>query len=129
MSSRYSLLKCANVNGRAVDAEGSEERLHDDRRARNNEAADDRQFTSIGVAAPDGETAANDADRTEDEADEHDNAHRFACALRQAASGLGEYGSELKKCFHVAMFYRAIASTLLQRESDHLRRRLAFSKG
>jgi hypothetical protein len=29
----------------------------------------------------------------------------------------------------VAMFYRAIASTLLQRESDHLRRRLAFSKG
>lgn len=89
----FHLLKCAYVHGGAVDAECGEERFHDHRSARDDETADDREFARVGIAAADGEAAANHADGAEDKADEHDDAHCFACALSQtAAGGLGEDG-------------------------------------
>ena len=90
-------------------------------RASDDEAADDRQFAGVRVTPSDGESATDDAYRAEDEPDEHDDAHRFACALGEpAAASLGEDGKELfrEKCFHVETFYRAAKRMLLQRQSD-----------
>jgi hypothetical protein len=114
-------LKRANVNGRTVDAEGSEERFHDHRGASDDEAADDGQLAGVRVTPSDGESAPNDAYGAEDKSDEHYDPHRFARALSEpAAASLGEDGKELfrEKYFHVETFYRAAKRMLLQRQSD-----------
>lgn len=106
MSKRCSL-EGANVDSRAVDAERGEERFHDDWRASDDQAADDRQLASISVAAANGEAAADHANGAEDKPNQHDDAHRFARALGEAAAGsLSEDGKELfcEKCFHVVTF-------------------------
>ena len=69
-------LEGSHVHRGTADAEGGEQRLHDDGRARDNKSADDRKFSSVGVTAPDGEAAANDANCSEDESDEHHDAQR-----------------------------------------------------
>jgi hypothetical protein len=114
-------LEGANVDSRTVDAERGEERFHNDWRASDDQAADDRQLASISVAPANGEAAADHANRAKDKTDQHDDAHRLARALGEAATGsLSEDGKELfrEKCFHVETFYRAARRMLLQRQSD-----------
>ena len=112
----------AHVHGGTVEAERGEERFHDNRRARDDEPADDRQLAGIGITAPDGETSTDHADGAEDEPDEHDDAHCFARAFSETAGGLSEDGSELvcetSSDFIRRLFYRSEATTLLQRRSD-----------
>ena len=82
------------MGGRAsgtAETERGEERLHDYGRTRNDESADDREFAGVGIAAADGETAADNADGAEDKSDEHDDAHCFACAFGETARSLSEY--------------------------------------
>ena len=62
--------------------------------AGDDKTTNDRELTRIGVTTPDGDAAADNADGAEDETDEHDDAHRFACAFGETARGLGEDGRE-----------------------------------
>jgi len=88
-------LKGADVHGGIAKAECGEQRFHDDRRARNDKATDNGEFAGIGVASPNGETAANDANGPKDKGDEHDDAHGRTGPLCEATrSRLGEEGSE-----------------------------------
>jgi hypothetical protein len=114
-------LKRSHVNGRTVDAEGSEERFHDHRGASDDEAADDGQLAGVRVTPSDGESATHDAYSAEDKSDEHYNPHRLARALREPTAGsLSQDWKELfrEKYFHVETFYRAAKRMLLQRQSD-----------
>jgi hypothetical protein len=72
-----------------------EECFHDHWCSRDDEASDYRQLARIGVATANGEASTHDTNRAEDEADEHDDAHRFARAFGEAAGGLSENESEL----------------------------------
>ncbi len=89
------LLECADIHSRAVEAEGGEERLHDHRRPGDDEATDDGQLPGVGVAAANGEPSTDDTNGAEDEADEHDDSHRFARAFGETAGGLSKDGREL----------------------------------
>jgi type I restriction enzyme R subunit len=67
-------LECAHVHGGSAKAERHEERLHNDGRTGNDETANDGKFPRIRVATANREPTTDDANRPEDEPDEHDNA-------------------------------------------------------
>ena len=69
-------LEAPHINGGTADAESGEQRFHDDGRTRDDESADDGKLPGVGVAAPDGEAAADDAERSEEKPDEHHDAQR-----------------------------------------------------
>ena len=82
-------------------------RFHDHRRARDDESADNRQLSGIGISTPDGKAATDHADGAEDELNEHNDAQRFARAAGEIASRLRENRDEVdrkKFGFHVARF-------------------------
>lgn len=107
-------MKRADIYGRAVQTECGEEGLHDYRRCGNDQPADNGKLPGIGVTAPDGETTANNANGAEDKPDEHDDSHRLARALGEAATGLSEDGDKVmseENAFHV--------HAVLPREETH----------
>ena len=90
-------MKGADIHGGTAEAKGGKERFHDYRGAGDDETADDGKLPSVGVTAPNGEAAADDADSPEDEAEEHYDTHRAARALGEPSGGLGEDRNELWK--------------------------------
>ena len=95
----------ANVNRSAVDSERGEKSFHDDRSPGDNEASDNRELSRVRVTAPDGKPATNDANSSEDEADEHDNAQGLARASSEVAGSLRKNRDEVrceKFGFHVS---------------------------
>src|SRR5581483_540216 len=121
-------LERANVNGGAVDSEGGEKSFHNDRSASDNEAADNRELSRVRVTAPDGEAPAHDANSSEDEADEHDNAQCLARATCEVAGSLRKNRNEVrceKFGFHVRVVLPR-AMRCLRKSSAQNRRKRAF---
>jgi hypothetical protein len=90
-------LERAEIHGRTAETEGRKERLHDDRCAGDDKTTDDRKFSGVGVPAPDGKPATDNANGAEDEADEHDDPHRFAGPFGKPTGGLREDGHRAQR--------------------------------